>query len=335
MRRTLANLKASRIPEALNISSTDSRLVEYANEATERLLYRGKWHSTYAYYRVSATSRFFTPPPHLDTVETIAVENYPLPLRSVWYEFLKLGWGTRDRTLTNGSGLNECQLLGNYPVIADIATATTLTLKCDLHDDATKEVRILGTDANGNFIRTEPAGDGTGYEDGEVVALTQAGTVTTNTFATVTDIQAPSDLDGQWWLYAGTVATGTLLGNYEYWETNPMYKRYLIPWISTDVSTVEIMGKLAYRPLVNDTDYLIIPNLGALKLGMMAVKAEEEHNWAEANLLWNGGTMKDGTVRIGAIQELQAELDHHLGSGQEIGIHINNPSYAEAVEDLQ
>lgn len=319
MRTTFAMAKASRIPEAINIRSTDSRFAAYLNECISRLLVRGKYWGTFGRYSISVDSQLLTLPAHIDTIEVINVARVPLPLRSQWFEFLSLGYGTRDGSLPNGSGINECLFRGTSPTFKSIGTASILTVKCDVSSDVGKQVRILGYDSSNNWVRTLIAGI---WYDGELVTMVQgAGTATVTIFSRVTDIQAPTDMDGKWWLYEGTTA-GTLIGTYEYWETNPAYKQYLIPFISTTVTTVEIMGKLAFIPAKNDTDYLIIGNLGALKLGCMACKAEEEHNWAEANLLWNGGKMADGTVRVGAIQELDAELSHHMGDGQELGINL-------------
>ncbi len=319
---------------AINIRPADSRFTDYLNEATMRLLLRGKFWDTCGRFAVTVDSQILTPPPYVDTVEAINVEKMPLPLRSRWYEFLDNGWGTRDDTLPNGSGISECILRGTSPTFRAMTASSILTVKCDLVSDVGKSVRIMGYDTNNNWVRTEVLGV---WTDGEAVLLAQgAGTATTTTFSRVTDVQPPTNLNGKWWLYQGTVATGTLIGQYEYWESSPNYKQYLIPFVNPTITTVELMGKLAYRPVVNDTDYLIIGNLPALKLGMMACKAEQEHNWGEAQFLWEGGTMKDGTRRIGAVQLLDQELQHHTGDGTQIGINLVGPSagFGEVVEPL-
>ena len=181
-------------------------------------------------------------------------------------------------------------------------------MKCDLLSDAAKTVLILGYDSTGNWIRTTQGGV---VADGEVVALAQgAGTLTVNTFSKITGIQAPTNLDGQWWAYLGSTA-GTLLGNYQWFDVVPSWKRYLIPFINATVTTVEIMGKLAFFPVKNDADFLIIGNLAALKLQCKAIISEENNSWQEAQLL-----------SASAIQELELELDHQLGAGRELGISI-------------
>lgn len=321
-RATVAMAKASRIPEALNIAPTDPRFLSFLNTGTERLLHRGKYWNTYAKYTVSVSSQLLTLPPYIDTPEQIAVSRKPLPLRTTWFQFSENGWGTRDATAPNGSGIPEVLHLGQFPTIADIATAGTLTVKCDRATDVGKSVLILGYDVNANWVRTLQGGI---YTDGEVVLLAQgAGTSTVTQFSQVTDIQAPTNLDGQWWLYLGGTS-GTLLGNYQYWDTTPNWKRYLIPFIDPVVTTVELMGKKAFVPVKNDADFLVIGNLAALKLACMACKSEEEYRWDEANLLWNGGADGAGIQHIGAVQELEFELRHHTGDGQQIGMTVVTP----------
>jgi hypothetical protein len=143
-------------------------------------------------------------------------------------------------------------------------------------------------------------------------------------------------MDGQWWLYQGDTITGIMIGHYQYWEVNPSYQQYLVPFVGANVSTITAMAKLAFRPVKNDNDYLIIGNIAALKLACMACRSEEEHNFGESNFLWNGGIMKDGSKRIGAIQELDSELGHIQGDGQQIGINLvgSAAGWGQIVESL-
>jgi hypothetical protein len=247
------------------------------------------------------------------------------------YEFLDNGWGTRDDTLPNGSGVWETLYRGNFPTFVDIpAPGGVLTLKCDVASDVGKKVLVLGYDTSTppNWVRKQVAGV---WQDGEIVSLAQgAGTNTVTQFGKITDIQPPLDaegnstMDGQWWIYQGT----TLLSNYQYWETSPSYKRFLIPFINSTVTTVELIGKLAFVPVKKDADYLVVGNLAALKLACIACIAEANRDWATANLMWNGGTdKKTGQKFIGCIQELELELSHHLGDGHEIGLNIVGSGY--------
>lgn len=294
---------------------------------------RGKYWGTYARYNVALSSQYLTLPPYIDTIEKVAESTVPLTLRGIWHEFNANGYGTRDVEPTGWHSAEECLYRGNYPVIDDIATAGTLTLKCDLASDEDKEVLLLGLDENGNYIRTT---QNAAIADGEVVAISQAGTSTSKQYSKVLGIQAPSNLDGQWWLYLGAVVGGTLLGTYQYWDTSPSWKRYLVPFISGTTDSVVLIGKKAFIPVSRDTDYLVVGNLDALKLAGLAIIAEEQHNWSEANLLWNGGTDKRGNKIIGAMQELDYELGHHLGDGEVPTITVmgSSTAYLEPLEPI-
>jgi hypothetical protein len=329
-RTTLADIRASRIPESLNIAPTDPRFVAYVNEASRRLLHMGKWHGTTGRFRMSVTAQLVTLPPQIAVIEAVALDSKVYQLRDQWFEFLDHGWGPRDDTSTTGSGTPDFIHRGYSCTISDvIGVDKKLRWICDLASDVGKQLIVMGYDETGNWIRTSQGGS---MRDGEAVTLAQTpGALTTHNFSAVTDIILPSDMDGQCWLYEEQDGTATqrLIGNYQYFETRPNYPRYLLPAVNATASTVELIGKLAFVPVAHDNDYNIIGNPDALKLACMAVIAEEQHNWVEANLLWYGGKMADATPRIGAVQLLEQELDHHTGSGRRIGMTVAGSSASD------
>jgi hypothetical protein len=66
-------------------------------------------------------------------------------------------------------------------------------------------------------------------------------------------------------------------------ETLPMYRRYAIPGYSnSDGSTVTVLAKRKFIPIVSDDDDLLISNLGALKMMLIAIEKEENNNLDEA-----------------------------------------------------
>ncbi|MBU6231538.1 hypothetical protein KGP36_02620 [Patescibacteria group bacterium] len=333
----------SRFCELINIPPTDSRFYSFLNESTYRLLKRGRYWGTTGRFTIAANSQIVALPPQVDTPEKVAISRQVTPLHDAIYEFLEYGWATRDSTLPNGSGVWEVLAQGNSPIMVDIPSpGGVLTLKCDQSTDVGKNVLVLGWDTATppNWIRTTQGGV---VADGEVVALSQgAGTNTVNSFSKVTAVQPPTNadmssaLDGQWWIYFGGI-TGTLLSNYQYWETSPSYQRYLIPFINSTITTVELIGKLAFIPCRKITDYPVIQNIAALKLGARAIKAEEESDWVTASILWDGGVDPKTKIRIrGAVGELDYELDHYLGAGREIGMNFTGSGYSTdlAVEPM-
>jgi len=66
-------------------------------------------------------------------------------------------------------------------------------------------------------------------------------------------------------------------------ETLPQYRRYAIPgFYNEDGSSVTILAKRKFIPIVSDDDDLIVTNLGALKMMMIAIEKEENNNLTEA-----------------------------------------------------
>lgn len=335
MRLTLADARASRIPNVLGICASDARVPQFVNESTQRLLTKGHWWGSYARFRICATDGCLTMPPQVAALERASICGSSLRIHDQWYEFLENGFGVQHSIngSTGGScstaggacfGMGDALQRGTFPTFADVQGVNKkLTVVCDRVSDVGKAVLLLGYDENNNWIRTSQSGV---IRDGELVALAQAaGTTTTNNFSVVTDVQAPATLDGQWWLYEYNVDTAALrmIGNYQYFETRPNYQRYFFPSIRSGsnkdgectLTTVEGIFKLDYIPVKNDTDYLIIPNLPALKdMSRGIFLAENEPDGEKAERLLAAGERS-------ALRELDFELSHYLGQ-RTIGVDI-------------
>jgi len=338
MRRTLANARASRIPEALNLRGTDPRFVQYVNEATERLLSMGHWHGTVQRFRMVPVAGVLTFPPQIATIEAVAINGEVGSVRDYWYEFMGDGLGIQNPGCS--SGLPQAIARGNYPTFGEISPpGKKVRMVCERAEDAGKPILVMGRDDQGNWIRTQVAG---AWQDGEYIPLAEdfgpsSGANSVNNFAAISDVVLPAGRVGQCWMYEYTDSTyQVMIGQYQYWETNPSYTRYFFPSIGNNATnvTVEVMAKLAFIPVAVDSDYLILGNLAALKLGCLAVKAEEDGRYSDASLLWYGGTRKDGVKLIGAVNILNEELDHYLGSGREMSMNIRGEAFDTPIETL-
>lgn len=68
-------------------------------------------------------------------------------------------------------------------------------------------------------------------------------------------------------------------------ETLPHYRRYEIPGFENlDGSHVVVLAKRKFIPAISDNDDLIITNLGALKMMLIAIEKEENNNLQEASI---------------------------------------------------
>lgn len=324
----------SRIPASIgsNGGVADTRLVAFINEATQRLLFEGRWWGTYQSFKICATGGCITMPPQIATIERAAVCGSPIPVHDLWFEYLENGAGLRqfyqNTCGQGGCGFAEANYKGQFPTFSDIIPGgKKLRFICDAAADVGLYVLALGYDDNGNWIRTIQNGV---LADGEIIALAQSGgPFSTNYFSALTDVQL-NGLSGQVWLYEYNVSatTSRMIGHYQYWENRPSYARYLFPSVQSLINSkgcnnntppgvgVDCIGKLNFIPAVAATDYLIIGNLPALKEMVMALnRAENEEDSVKSNAI-----IQDGLLTAKRI--LDAELDHFLGAGRRIGINL-------------
>lgn len=323
MRATLAQAidPSSRIAESLGLAPGDSRVLSYINRSIQRLMHRGHWIGTMDKYSVSVSQSLLTLPPQFAVAEQLAINNRPMDLHSPWFEWNPGGWGTiGEATATQAMPFSKVAIQrGNACTITDIPVGASmqLRLQCDVAADVGAQVLLLGYDGNGNWIRTNPGGI---YQDGLLVTLAQTpGTLTTFNaspiyFSRITGVQKPLT-NGQIWLYTWDGTNNVMIGNYQFWETNPFYARYVLPTCPSTTNQVDIYGKMAWRPVINPTDWLILGNLEAIRLACMALRAEECQKWDDAAIYMNGGALKGGQSIDGAVPLLQYELQHELGDG--------------------
>lgn len=275
----------------------------------------GHWYGTIPTYKVSVSNQVFTLPPQFATIEKVAVCRHPTMLRNEFYQFSSQGTGVYDDPSAAHPWIPTHQVLlrNNAATSVDIVgPGKKVKLQCDVGADVGQTVLVLGYDDNGNWIRTQQGGV---WLDGEVISLLQSpGAVSVNNFSSISGIQKPVT-SGQIWLFD---SANTLLSRYEYWETNPWYRRYLLPTVPNNTTQIDLIGKLDYRPVVNPTDWLIIGNLEALRLGCIATRREEEDKWDVAMACW-----------ALAVKTLNEELDHYKGSGTVPSIEVHGNSLTD------
>lgn len=309
MRITLAQARPT-IARVLHLCETDAALTDYINRACERLLYRSKWVDSYARYRVCIIEACVTWPRELETIEAAAISDYPMVLRTSWYEFLGSGPGTLSVDSDIGVTLVD---RGNSLTFDEVAgTDKKIAVYCDGTETTGTTILLKYRDATGNKKFTL---EGTTTYEGEKVSLPPAGayTYTASVVASggLYGVVKP-ETNNMVRLYEYDTTTGALrpLAFYEPKETVPSYRSSLVPGIDpgscANGLTLIVMGKKRFIPVAEDDDVLMIPHLDAVRLACQAILAEEGNLIQEGVAFW-----------ALANQALNEQSRHWQGSGAE------------------
>lgn len=337
MRLLLKDVKPD-AAKILSLSATDSRVVDYINEAQERLMYKGKWPGTYIRYELTHSNGAITWPRQLETIEAVAISGASGKIRDSWYEFLESGPGLLDKADADALTLVD---RGEAPCFTDITTTDNIDKKIrvkykDL--DNGKSIILQGYDENGAWIRSNINGT---VIDGEKVTFDTSNDPlesstgyrladTTNKFQILSAVV--KDATKYEVKLFEIEATGTVtersLAQYEPSETKPHYRRSLIPGLADDNTTVTvtIVGKARFIPAVSDDDWLHINIKPALKEMIMSI------NLGEKMMVQESLTHEARAEKI-----LQEYLMHYIGDGTVVvpRIHGSASDTAAGVENLQ
>lgn len=323
MRTTLADAKASRIPIIANLSPSDSRFADLINEAQQRLIQTGEifWGS-HQRVQFCVTSGCLVLPRQVASVETVAVCDQPIPIRNRWFEWLDSGIGIRsDSTCSTNEncGAGRCGGLGlldrgEVCTFADIIPSDKkVKVYADVAEDSDAYITIQGYDDNNQWVRTL---DGSDWIDGEKVLISTTPQTSATFFSAITGVQKPiTNGPVRLYEYDTVNLTQRAIAVYEPDETNPSYRKMFISGLSSNgccdctgddsgTNQVTVMAKLEFIPVRNDSDWLLIGNLPALKDEVQSIM-KFENNLAEEGAFWH---MK-------AIAGLRAEVRHYLGHG--------------------
>lgn len=297
---------------AAGLCSTDERVSEYVNRATERLLYKGKWKGTYAHLRVCLNQSCIVWPREIETIESFALCGVPGTVRNEWYEFLDSGPGILNEDSCNGNQLID---KGETCAFDEVAgTDKKLAVYSDVSESANARIILQFYDANAQFVRSQFNG---AWIDGESIALPAKGAYAyTTAFCAagglVRVIKPVTNGTIRLYEYNNTTAALKPLAYYQPSETRPAYRRSLIPNLvnastgdaDCEYHAVEVVGKLRLVDVANENDYLMISHREAMRLAVKAIKEEESDRWNEAAINW-----------AAAVQCLREQLNHYQGDG--------------------
>ena len=282
------------------------------NQATRRLLNRPR-----KPVHIERVIRFFTYkdtitlPREVAKIMHYAMDGAPAPLFSRAYEFVSGGWGEL-------CGCGQCNLAskylvdmgGHYSTMFELPSLSadednesepvypsfTLAAFSTAAADVTKALKIYGRNAKNEVLGSpDPclelpiqAWDG-GVEGNLVEDLAgmnpdERRIAVSEPVRDVERVQKPAT-DGFVSLYAYNADTHQMyfLAKYHPQETNPQYRKYKITAPDYALgSSIYALCELGYVPQTDPDDILIVQNMDALKLMVMAIELENEREFQAA-----------------------------------------------------
>lgn len=296
------------------------------NQAQEELMYDelapdegwwGGWIKMLFTVNSSLGSSFLTAPFDVARVILMDICKTPVRIRNGFYEYLEFGPGEFPKGCNNqkcAPDTIQAFERDNVVTLTDFPAAPAyLRAFVSSPGDLGKRIVFQGDDQNGVPVLGLDAATGEA-SDGEVVYLAQPFSTTVNVFAgPLTGIQKEPTLKPvQIFTVDPTTGASTFLTSMEPNETTASYRRYFLNGLpcnccSTPGGQVQVSAqcKLDYVPVVNPSDYLIIPNIPALKAQVQSIRYSRMDNKDAAGL--------EIKHHKRAISLLNGQLDHFLG----------------------
>lgn len=313
------------IGRPIGLCGDNPDLLPLVNEASEVLWAAGDWIHKMARYKMRVIQGcngniFITWPPQVETIEAIQSCNAPIGVRNIYFEFISNGPGNLDTANQIAAyqtyGLNGWygggRLLGDRDEVCtseDVWPGSKLIKAYNsLPADDDVQIILMGYDDNNQWIRTLVNGS---YVDGEYLTLSAASPPSTaNFFSSITGVQfSKTPRNGTVTITeVATLNSNTerTLSTYGYNEEVPIYRRSILTGFENTncCSTVVALCRMRYQPIINDTDYLQIGNIAALKTMLISLNKRD-----------NGLTDEAEKLQMKAQQILDNELRQYQGIG--------------------
>lgn len=276
---------AANCPSASNFTSL-------VNDATRQLMRRGSWWGTVQPMQGCVHDGCIVWPRMVDTVLALNICHRPLYLANHWFQFMHWDDSCNGmyRDFKNHRHPWVSDTDGTLPVYRPIPEGIALNLRLyiDNAKDAGKTVTLFGIDGNGQTIITDRP-DGT-TQEGVVLTLAVPFVQTTFPFRHLNRVLKAITV-GNVRLYA-VDGNGVQLDMAVYApnETSPDYIRNRIrgfrgahvpsgchvPSTTCHLRQIQALVSLAFVPVVNDQDLVLIENVDALAMMVQSIKYREQ-----------------------------------------------------------
>lgn len=294
---TLESARAALFKYASNVAYVDATASDKAlfdaaiNQVCERFIGNAKWRGTIVRGRFTVYDKQITLPRSIETIlvgervitATTDEENcgcgYGLSIFNGWYSISTDAVGNPSECCIPGL----VDLGENWPGFRNPSGTFFIKATSEL-SEAGKTILLRGLDANGEAVYS-----GTNVE-GVNLNIVSATPATTAQSFTKLDYWAKSAVtNGVVRLYFvdTTTAVATLFAVIAPGELTSSYRRYAVD--AEDGDVVSALCKRAFFPAVSDNDPIVPSNMGALKLGLMALQYEDKNDFERSEDFWNRG----------------------------------------------
>jgi hypothetical protein len=285
----------------MGICATDPMVAAYCNDAQERLLMdpmapdEGWWGgSATMNFTASITSgaAYVVTPREVGRLTDVAVCGRPIPIRNGFYEFLAFGRGVEPKACRSGlcGGQLQAYERDNAVTFAPLLSTPqkVRVYPTDVRDIGLR-VLLQGKDQNKQIILTTDPGTGL-TAPGEYLGINFPFVDSVNQFSTLNGIQKDQTYGPLQFFQVDPVTGAEIpLSTMDPNEGVASYRRYLVSGIpnhnlccASPSSPLQLtaQGRLDFLPVVNETDYLTIPNVPALVEEAQSIRFSKMENGA-------------------------------------------------------
>jgi hypothetical protein len=312
---TLGQVKNSTVANIAGVNVNDAQFYGYVNDAVRMLMDLGDWWGSVVSMTGYVAQGCITWPKQIDAVLAMNINDRSVQISNQWYSFTPIrgtyaglaqsyGCSCDDfisRWGTYGTQDSIIEFAGTQPMFDPPTPADPFRIQvtADNSADYGKTVTIYGQDENAQEIFATR--DDGSTQRGVPFVLSQAGTISTQVFSTVTAVTKDITVSlVRAWKY--TTATGRVCAIWSGGQTSPQFLFSRLANVPQNTTfCLSALVKLGFEPVTQDSDILPLGNLDAIKIMIQAIRKRE------------AGDI-DGSVNFekDAIRRLNMELNSRL-----------------------
>lgn len=262
---TLAEARAATY-DTVVYSDTDPKYKEWLNHLLRRFIDSGEWQRSNFVVELPVVNGHFTLPRRAAALLGVRFSNgSPRTVYPQAHEFLEAGPGeqkpdTALRSVYETPDVCTQTELGDTPLTLSIVSSSALDTSVSF------KARLYGVDSTGKRLFTASTG-------AEGLELVFNGTTPVTTPVAVAKLDRISLPVTKGFVTLKNSANETL-SVYEPGETDPSYRRFKSGVVEENQTVIALCSR-KFIPVVNDTDLVYPANIGAIKLGLIALRLED------------------------------------------------------------